>query len=148
MKSVTKISTWKDQLDLFIEDLDVAIALNVVNVSPVIYERFMAHYNLGCSTRFGAINYNGYSNNTPTVINRSDTIVTKSSLFLLRKSPNNKYVKYPLEYRTLRDSFQDLLAIGYTDTEDKMFNVFEFYFSWILINTPKNILHKHCRVLS
>lgn len=148
MKSVTKISTWKDQLDLFIEDLNVAIALNVVNISPVIYERFMAHYNLGCLTRFGVINYNGYSNNTPTVINRSDTIVTKSSLFLLRKVPNNKYVKYPLENRTLRDSFQNLLVIGYTDTEDKMFNVFEFYFSWILINTPKNILHKHCRVLS
>jgi hypothetical protein len=148
MKSVTKISSWKDQLDLFIEDLDVAIALNVIDVPPVIYERFMTHYNSGYLTRFGAINYNGYSNNTPTVINRSDTIVTKSSLFLWRKFPNNMYVKYPLENKTLRDSFQNLLVIGYTDIEDKMFNVFEFYFSWILINTPKNILYKHCRVLT
>lgn len=144
MKSVTKISSWKDQLDLFIIDLDVAIALNVINVPPVIYERFMTHYNAGYLTRFGAINYNGYSNNTPTVVNRGST---KSSLFLWRTFPNNMYVKYPVENKNLRNSFQYLLTIGYTDTEDKMFNVFEFYFSWILINTPKNILYKHCRVI-
>ena len=144
MKSVTKISSWKDQLDLFIEDLNIAIALNAVNVPPVIYERFMTHYSSGYLTRFGAINYNGYSSNTPTVVNRSST---KSSLFLWKKFPNNMYVKYPLENKSLRDSFQNLLVIGYTDTDDKTFNVFEFYFSWILLNTPKNILYKHCRVI-
>lgn len=144
MKSVTKISSWKDQVDLFVEDMNIAVALNVINIHSVIYERFMAHYNSGHITRFGAINYNGYPNNTPTVVSRSGT---KSSLLLWRKFPNNMYVNAPLENKSLRDSFQSILMLGYKDVEDRLFNPFEFYFSWILLNTPKNILHKNCRVL-
>ena len=144
MKSITKISSWKDQLDLFVEAMDTAKALNVINVHSVIHERFMAHYNVGHITRFGVINYNGYFNNAPTVVSRS---LTKSSLSLWKKFPNNMYVDSPLENRSLKDSFQQILILGYTDVEDRVFNPFEFYFSWILLNTPKNILYKNCRVL-